>query len=80
MLGKPIANCLADEDKSCFIRATEQLLEDDSQSVRTRFWLAVPVSTSDSENAAPPEALEIDANGILIHDRMVGVPTHVISS
>lgn len=76
LLGKPIADCLADEDKACFTRATEKLLEDDSQSVRTRFWLAMPNTTSTSETAAPPEALEIDANGILIHDRMIGVPTH----
>lgn len=79
LLGQPIAGCLADEDKACFSRATEKLLQDDSQSVRTRFWLAIPNNKPVSESIGPPEALEIDANGILIHDRMVGVPTHVRS-
>lgn len=88
-MGTPIEDSLADEDKTCFSRATTQLLRDDSQSVRCRFWLALPRDLSTQHSSLSElskghtveeslmEALEIDANGILIHDRMVGGPTHV---
>lgn len=88
LVGSPIDGHLVDEDKSCFELATSQLLLDDSRSVRCRFWLKLSQqsssnaseTTEDSETdlrSRSPDLVEIDANGILIHDRFVGVPTHV---
>lgn len=82
---------IADDDKGLFTRATQQVLADDSKSVRARFWLAIPsadqksdISHADnsleSEPVVPREAIEVDANGILIHDRITGEPTHVSHS
>ncbi|ORY82673.1 hypothetical protein BCR37DRAFT_392874 [Protomyces lactucae-debilis] len=88
---RPISETLADEDKTCFSRATAQLIEDDSRSVRITFWLALPADSVDhriprlesddftiSLSAPLPEALEVDATGILIHDRSSGQPTHTM--
>lgn len=90
LVGKTIEDFIADDPKTLFSDATRQVLEDDRNSVRLRFWLALP-SISGIEDAALSndsalldpavpllqEAIELDANGILIHDRMSGEPTHV---
>lgn len=80
----PIEKLIADEVKDLFSRATQQLLVDDSKSVRTRFWLATPdhdgnvcSEIPDATSEPTREAIELDATGILIHDRVTGAPTHV---
>lgn len=91
LVSQPIANFIADEDKTIFDNATKQVIGDDSKSVHRRFWLALPAEATlagiiagigpnphgDHETVDRREAVEIDANGILIHDRMTGAASHV---
>lgn len=88
LTGHSIDDFLGEDYKGCFSQATAQLLLDDSKSVRCRFLLSmnqhgssIPLSSHSIEHTGPSSdeqlEVEIDANGILIHDRISGVPTHV---
>lgn len=86
--GKPIKDLLVSENKDVFSEVVESMKEDDSRSQIVRFSVQLGPASKlapidvlmgevDLEASSEPAIIELEGQGIMVHDRSSGGESHV---
>lgn len=83
--GVPISDLIVSENKSVFTEVVESMKSDDSRSHRVRFAIRLgPLSkllaNDEVEDNTQPQAIDLEAQGIIVYDSVSGGESHVSSS
>jgi serine/threonine-protein kinase RIM15 len=82
--GKPLSELVVSDNKNVFSDVVEGMKRDDSRSHRVRFTMELgPLSklrsaeTPSEEAEAPPQTIDLEAQGIMVYDSTSGGESHV---
>ena len=80
-VGKPIEDFVHTTEDTQFLSATSRLLEDDAGSSSCRLLVrlsaSIPSISEKDKQESAESGVEMEATGILIRDRLTGMPSHV---